>query len=236
MSGKKHNIDEELESSPSKRLKVDHVGLTEAHAQSGPETKEEMKLSTGPCNGKRKAEDLENDDTFGFKPKKSRSDKVQMSLKHFFSKTSGVSVDELRGANVLFKRSPPKVVASLVDFRNRFAELTDGAFDGLDFSNIVCAGGAVVSCLLSERHLSAVSDLDLFIVAEDAKYASVALQRLISHFAQKLPDRLVARTLNSFTIRKPRAPDHCACEMISLQPYSFLSAFRSRHSNHHYVA
>ena len=99
---------------------------------------------------------------------------------------------------ILFEGAPPRRVDSLAQFVSRFNAWTNNAFADFDFSGVVIAGGAVVSCLLDQAP-SASSDLDVFITGSDP---GASLKRLVEHLRLKLSNRLVVRTLNSLTLRR----------------------------------
>lgn len=71
-------------------------------------------------------------------------------------------------------------VVSADEFERRFRAFTCGIFDGMDWSNLFLAGGAVLACVLPEAEGSggfAGSDLDLFVYGLDSEEAANARVR-----------------------------------------------------------
>ena len=101
-----------------------------------------------------------------------------------------------------FRRPPTLPARSADDFRVRLDAFAGPLFAGLDMTNLVVAGGAVVQALMIKedelRHASreGSADIDLFIVAPDEATARATCDRVYAHFRRGLgANRLEHREL-----------------------------------------
>jgi len=102
--------------------------------------------------------------------------------------------------------SAPAFCAHRARFATRWTALTNGLFEGLDWSNLFCAGGAVLACLAAEATSAGVgasrdavlekleesgygqSDVDLFIVGLDAEAATTKLRATVDFLRRRMAD------------------------------------------------
>ncbi|KAF8311764.1 hypothetical protein DL93DRAFT_2082968 [Clavulina sp. PMI_390] len=116
-------------------------------------------------------------------------------------KLSGYTfLDELRATSI-------SIQPSSASFQSMFNRITDGLLSGLDWSNVLIAGGIVLSTLVStsdadiEKYIS--SDIDVYIYCLDPVAANRKIQHIFDVWKSNLPTASQDKTLvvrNSRTI------------------------------------
>ena len=112
------------------------------------------------------------------------------------------------------------------EFGVRFQRFTGGLFEGMDWANIVCAGGAVLACLLGETGSSiefsvlsllsesaafAGADVDLFVYDATGGDAFAVVTRILQTIAKKVGISSRALMLN-VSLLKRRCDNYATCE------------------------
>lgn len=108
------------------------------------------------------------------------------------------NVDEIhRHAEMEAKRAEGLPAESLVGFEANLQRFAGELFEGLDMTNLVVAGGAVLSSMLIPSEFGTThpdafrvgaSDVDLFIVADDDEAALACYERVLRHLTTRLAD------------------------------------------------
>lgn len=113
----------------------------------------------------------------------------------------------LLGAFAAGTRAAPSPAAPTTpaEFETRWTALTGGAFRGVDWSNLVCAGGAVLGCLLPEADVTSTSDIDLFVhgFGGDVTAATAKVREVLGALAAATGRRDVVFSEHAVTLLAP---------------------------------
>ncbi|PWN44817.1 hypothetical protein IE81DRAFT_364522 [Ceraceosorus guamensis] len=101
--------------------------------------------------------------------------------------------ESLPGMRILdAKRAEQVRVRGIQEFRSAFDRITNDALRGLNWDNILVAGGIVLASLMNigtDEEAAKSSDIDLYIYGLNAEQATAKLMHIEQVFAQNLPSR-----------------------------------------------
>lgn len=132
-----------------------------------------------------------------------------------------VSVDAAKGVRRIKRRLPPvghfavlgekrkkemEMLSTDIGFKKRWDEVTGGILEGLDWSNVVAAGGLVLGCLTATDDEVKVklkdADVDLYFYGLNPEEANVKVQEVWNSWSANLPvgsEKLVVRNAKTIT-------------------------------------
>lgn len=106
----------------------------------------------------------------------------------------------LKSQEPLFNINTPSIVPR-DEFIRRWNVFTLNIFDGMNWDNIVCAGGAVLNCLSTLPFSRESKDIDLFIMSTSKAMAYMALNEIWSTIQRNYKGKHILIGVNEICIR-----------------------------------